>query len=212
MLEQSSSLGWLLQSPFHEQVQLIYNVGCVGVVWVFLPLLCVLLCINFFRFHLPTPSPFLGAFEDSHSSLWTWVKYAYTYIYAYLYVCTYVYIYGGGGGVMGFFSQTVKEFTKPCISCHATVWHPTGKLILLKIDHLFFLLVFQFWAIFKAATSLNYWSLSFLAILLWGLDQAATIWTIHETVLHRVLLDGYPQISCSWRQMPLADGSLSFQI
>lgn len=97
--EQSSSPGWLLQSPFHEQVQLIYNVGCVGVVWVFLPLLCVLLCINFFRFHLPTPSPFLGAFEDSHSSLWTWVKYAYTYIY--MYICMYVHMYtymGGCGG------------------------------------------------------------------------------------------------------------------
>lgn len=43
----------------------------------------------------------------------------------------------------------------------------------------------------------NYRSLPFIATISYGLDQVEAVWTTHQIGLHRVLLDVYPQISCS---------------
>lgn len=77
-----------------------------------LPLVCVLLCISFFRLHLPTPLSSLGASEGSHSSLWARVKYA----------CTCVLVHLGVYTAMDtsiHFSQPAEELLQPCISSHA---------------------------------------------------------------------------------------------
>lgn len=69
------------------------------------------------------------------------------HVYMHICLCIHMYTYMEGGMgecVYGLFSRSVKEFTKPYISSHATVWHPAGELVLLKIDHLLFLLVFHF--------------------------------------------------------------------
>lgn len=77
-----------------------------------LPLVCVLLCISFFRLHLPTPLSSLGAFEGSHSSLWAQVKYAYTRVLVHLGVYTAM-------DTSIHFSQPAEELLQPCISSHA---------------------------------------------------------------------------------------------
>lgn len=53
------------------------------------------------------------------------------------------------------FSQNFKEFMNPCISFHATVWHPAVEHVLLNTDHLFFPLLFCLQAIFETLTSLS---------------------------------------------------------
>lgn len=69
------------------------------------PSMCALLCINFFRLHFPTPSPFLGALKiptvlsELESNM-------------HIHICIHIWRDGGGRGWL--FSQTVKEFTKPC--------------------------------------------------------------------------------------------------
>lgn len=131
MSEQSSSLGWLLRSPFHQQLQLIYNVGHVGVVWVFSHrcVRCFAFISSVFIFPLPHPLKIPTVLLEFESNM---------HMHVYMHICMHIYIHiyegrGGGVCVYGLCCQTVKEFMKPCIFSHATARHPLVSLFSWKL-------------------------------------------------------------------------------
>lgn len=114
MSERSSSPGWLLQSPFHEQLQLIYNVGHVGVVWVFSHqcVRCFALISSDFIFPLPHPSWVPLKIPTVLSELESNIH---------IHICIHIWRDGEGG----FFLRLLKNLQSPVLlscNCMAPCW------------------------------------------------------------------------------------------